>query len=153
MPPLREHRSDIPLLAEHLLTRIAQEVHRDVRLISDEALDALTAYDWPGNVRELENALTRAAVISRGPVITLENLSLGHMTGPSREPAEGGDAGESLDAVERAHVQRILLQTGGNKRQAARILEISRRRLDRLIAKHGVMVTDRYQGDHETMPD
>ncbi|MCK5447298.1 MAG: sigma-54-dependent Fis family transcriptional regulator [Gemmatimonadetes bacterium] len=148
VPPLRERRGDIPLLAEHLLARIARDLHRDVRLISEDALEALAAHDWPGNVRELENTLTRAAVTSRGPVITLEQLSLGEAGGLDAEPSPRGAADRSLDAVEREHVQRILDQTGGNKRQAARILEISRPRLDRLIARHGLTVTDRYQDGH-----
>ena len=150
VPPLRERRGDIPLLAEHLLARIARDLHRDVRLISEDALEALAGYDWPGNVRELENTLTRAAVTSRGPVITLERLSLGHAS----EADAGSDPDEavarSLDDVERAHVQRILDQTGSNKRQAARILEISRPRLDRLIGKYDLTVTDRYHDSHET---
>jgi len=150
VPPLRERRRDIPLLAEHLLARIARDLHRDVRLITDDALEVLGAYDWPGNVRELENTLTRAAVIARGPVITLEHLSLGDTSGTIAEPPFPGAAGQSLDAVERAHVQQVLHQTDGNKRQAARLLEISRPRLDRLIAKYGLTVTDRYQDGHDS---
>jgi DNA-binding NtrC family response regulator len=149
VPPLRERRGDIPLLAEHLLARIARDLHRDVRLIADDALAALEAYDWPGNVRELENTLTRAAVVSRGPVITLEHLSLGGATGVAGPTGSEAD-GSSLEAIERTHVQRILDQTGGNKRQAALILEISRPRLDRLIAKYGLTVSDRYNGGHDS---
>jgi two-component system response regulator AtoC len=149
VPPLRDRRGDIPLLAEHLLARIAHDLHRDVRLITDEALEALREYDWPGNVRELENTLTRAVVLSRGPVISLEHLSLGSDAGSGPGTDGRDDEGRSLEAVEKAHVQRTLDHTGGNKRQAARILEISRPRLDRLIAKYGLMVTDRYQDGHE----
>ncbi|NIR45958.1 MAG: sigma-54-dependent Fis family transcriptional regulator [Gemmatimonadetes bacterium] len=151
VPPLRERRDDIPLLANHLLTRIAADLHKDVRLIADDALRALTAYDWPGNVRELENTLTRAVVIARGPAITQEHLSLGSAVGVQGSPASeavGDDA--TLDAVERAHVQRVLARTGGNKRQAARILGISRPRLDRLIARHGLMVTERDHRGHDS---
>jgi DNA-binding NtrC family response regulator len=142
VPSLRERRGDIPLLAEHLLARIVRDMQRDVRLIAEDALAALAAHDWPGNVRELENTLTRAAVTARGPVITLEDLSLGdaeRLTGPSTPP---GPDGQSLGAIEREHVRRILEQTGGNKRQAARILEISRPRLDRLIARYGLAETE-----------
>jgi DNA-binding NtrC family response regulator len=150
VPPLRERRGDVSLLADHLLARIARDVHRDVRLIADDALASLEAYDWPGNVRELENTLTRAAVVSRGPVITLDNLSLGASTSPAAAAAGDGVDGRSLEAIERAHVQRVLDETGGNKRQAARILEISRPRLDRLIDKYGLTVTDRYQEGHDS---
>jgi len=150
VPPLRERRDDIPLLAEHLLARIAEDLHKEVRLIADDALRALAAYDWPGNVRELENTLTRAAVIARGPAITMEHLSLGStadVQGPAAAEAVSDDA--TLDAAERVHVRRVLARTGGNKRQAARILGISRPRLDRLIAKHGLMVTERDPRSHD----
>jgi DNA-binding NtrC family response regulator len=150
VPPLRERRGDIPLLADHLLARVASDLHRDVRLISEDVVEALTAYDWPGNVRELENTLTRAAVMSRGPVIAMEHLTLGHAGKTAAESAAGEAEGRSLDAIEKAHVQSILDQTGGNKRQAAGILEISRPRLDRLIARYGLVVTDRYQDGHES---
>ena len=102
----------------------------------------LGAYDWPGNVRELENTLTHAAVLSRGPVITADALSLGPLLSAEPGPASGGSEG-SLDAVERSHVELVLRQTGGNKRQAARILGISRPRLDRILSRRGPAVTDR----------
>jgi DNA-binding NtrC family response regulator len=137
VPPLRERRGDIPLLVDHLRRRIAGELHRRIDGVAEDALRLLGAYEWPGNVRELENALTRAAVLTRGPVITADALALG--TGPTGAPAEpAAQTGDSLDAVERAHLERILHRTGGNKRQAARILGISRPRLDRLIARHGL---------------
>jgi len=151
VPSLRERRDDIPLLADHLLTRIAHDMHKDVHVISDDALQALTEYDWPGNVRELENTLTRAAVIARGPAITLDHLSLGAAAAAAASSsAETVGDDETLDAAERLHVRRVLARTGGNKRQAARILGISRPRLDRLIAKHGLMVTERDHPGHDS---
>jgi DNA-binding NtrC family response regulator len=144
VPPLRERRDDLPLLAQHLLARISRDLHKDVRVLSDAAMRALLAYAWPGNVRELENTLTRAVVLARGPAVTPELISLG----PSWEPpADTGDAGapadESLDAVERAQVAKVLRRVDGHKRKAAEILGVSRPRLDRLIAKHRLDVTDR----------
>jgi len=149
VPPLRERRGDIPLLAEHLLTRISQTLHKDVRAISAPALRMLTEHSWPGNVRELENTLTRAAVLARGPVVTPELLSLGPVEAiregapgtPTSVPEEGGD--ETLDAVERDHVAEVLRRVGGHKRRAVKILGISRPRLDRIIAKYGLEVTKR----------
>jgi two-component system response regulator AtoC len=138
VPPLRARRGDIPPLARHLVTRIAQEIHAEVRGITDAALRELAAYDWPGNVRELEHALTRAMVACRGPVVDVEHLSLGTAeleTSPDSSPED-----DRLVSVESAHVQRILNQTGGNKRQTARILDISRPRLDRLIERYGLEV-------------
>jgi DNA-binding NtrC family response regulator len=145
VPPLRERRGDISLLAEQLLKKIGQELHKDVRLISDEALAMLNAYDWPGNVRELENTLTRAVVLARGPAITPRHLRL-EASVRTGEPGAGGPEGDTLADAERAQVRRVLERTGGNKRQAARILEISRPRLDRLIDRLGIVVPDRGHG-------
>jgi len=147
VPPLRERLEDVPLLAEHLLARIADELHRAVRALSEDAVRELASYDWPGNVRELENALTRAAVLARGPVISAEHLSLGP-NATVRDPAKTAAVLNRLDDVERAHVRQILERTGGNKRQAARLLGISRPRLDRLIAKHNLVVSESDAAGH-----
>jgi two-component system response regulator AtoC len=136
IPPLRERKGDIPLLADHLLTKIRDKLHNDVGGISPQALLDLESYDWPGNVRELENALTRAAVLARGPVIGVEHLTLEALETGKVAADSAGSPEDSLEAVEAAHVQRVLDRTGGNKRQAARILGISRPRLDRIIEKH-----------------
>jgi DNA-binding NtrC family response regulator len=135
IPPLRERRADIPLLVRHVLGRIRVELERDISVTQD-VLAALIANDWPGNVRELENVLTRAAVMARGSVITMEHLSLGRR-GQDAAPTYDAD---SLDAVERAHVQRVLAKLGGNKSRAAETLGISRPRLDRIIEKHHLVV-------------
>jgi DNA-binding NtrC family response regulator len=135
IPPLRERRADIPVLAKHFVAKAARELSKDLR-IPDEVLGVLLAHDWPGNVRELENAITRAAVMARGTTISLDHLSLG-----KRAQAVLADfEQESLDAVERAHVQRVLARMGGNKSRAAEALKISRPRLDRIIEKHGLVV-------------
>jgi DNA-binding NtrC family response regulator len=135
VPPLRERRSDIPILAEHLLDKIARETHKEVHVIPDDVMARLMEYDWPGNVRELENALTRAIVLSRGPAISAEHITIGDSGG-----RHGSDPllpeNDSLNAVEKAHVQRILTRTGGNKQETARILGISRPRLYRMIEKY-----------------
>lgn len=145
VPPLRERLGDVAPLAEHLLAGIGDKLHRRIEGVSDEAMEELESYDWPGNVRELENTLTRAAVLARGPVIGPEHISLGTL-GTAQdglgETAAGAGVGggtpvaDALAAVEAEHVRRILSRTGGNKRQAARQLDISRQRLDRLIEKH-----------------
>ena len=140
VPPLRERRGDIPLLCDHFLAKIGEELHRQVRGISDSAVRTLTTYDWPGNVRELEHALTRAVVLARGPYIDVEHLSLG--SADIRSVRSDGPKDDSLEAVEASQVQRILREMGGVKRRAAEILKISRTRLDRLIEKYGLEVTD-----------
>ena len=138
VPPLRDRRGDIPLLVGHALTRIARELHREHLAVSPQAMRLLEGYAWPGNVRELENALTRAAVYARGGTIAPEHLLLDAPARPTDRPAPPD---ETLEAVERAHVEHVLRRTGGNKRQAARVLGVSRPRLDRLIEKYGLTVT------------
>jgi transcriptional regulator with PAS, ATPase and Fis domain len=138
VPPLRERKGDIPLLAEHFLSRIARELHTEVQGLSQEALNRLTSYNWPGNVRELEHALTRAVVLCRGKVVDAEHLPFEGMR-PVQERGESFQpSDDTLAAMEAAQVQRILRRTGGVKRQAAQILGISRSRLDRLIEAHGL---------------
>jgi DNA-binding NtrC family response regulator len=135
IPPLRERRSDIPFLANHFLAGACTELGRRVPSISEEVMGSLLAYDWPGNVRELQNAVTRAALLAKGPTILPEYLALGR---PSETLGLELDE-ESLEAIERAHIQRVLAKARGNKSQAARILHISRPRLDRMIDKHGLV--------------
>jgi transcriptional regulator with GAF, ATPase, and Fis domain len=140
LPPLRQRRGDIPLLARHFLARITEELHRGTMEISERALGKLTSYDWPGNVRELEHALTRAVVLARGPVIGEEHLTLdaGGLSQPAGEAAVSRP--RTMAEAEAAHVQRILDEAGGNKRKAARVLEVSRARLERMIERHKLEV-------------
>lgn len=149
VPPLRDRRDDIPLLAEHLLARISRDLHKTVRIISREAMEMLVDYSWPGNARELENTLTRAVVLARGPAVTPDLISLGPMDEagkpgkPGGSPESQSSTDETLDTVERDHVQAVLRRVGGHKRKAVKILGISRPRLDRIIAKYGLEVTKR----------
>ena len=77
LPPLRDRREDLSLLASYLMERMAAHVQKEVRQVTPEALTALQAYDWPGNVRELEHVIKRAVVVCPGPTIRLEDLALG----------------------------------------------------------------------------
>ena len=140
VPPLRERRGDIPVLADHLLREGAREMHVAPPVLSPDAVAALTTYDWPGNVRELENALTRALVLGRGSTVTADDLVLGNaeVAPEGAQRGEGAVEDQSLAAVERAHIVAVLRRTRGNKRQACRVLRISRPRLDRLLEKHGI---------------
>lgn len=155
VPPLRERRGDIPDLAQHLLKRIRRETQQQVRSISPDAMAALKVYDWPGNVRELENALTRASILARGSTLGPEHLRLGSdrpgMDDGDRQKLESGPgfpAGDAvfslssgdgpdwtLDGAIGRQVFRVLEHTGWNKSEAARLLEISRSRLARLVEK------------------
>ncbi len=131
VPPLRERRSDIPLLVRHILSTAANELGRQVPAVSQEVMAYLLSSDWPGNVRELENTLVRALVMSRGNTLSVHDLEGDHwgsVRDAGLEPGEvragsspsgGVDEKESLAAVERRHVQRVLLMTKGNKSAAA----------------------------------
>jgi DNA-binding NtrC family response regulator len=129
VPSLREREGDIPLLANHLLARIRETTGQDVRRISDEAMARLEAYGWPGNVRELENALTRAAIVARGPVIGPEHLRLGTDGIGATATSSGGTSEETLDTVIERHIRAALSAQNGNKTETAKALGISRSQL------------------------
>jgi DNA-binding NtrC family response regulator len=132
VPPLRDRASDLPLLVEHLVTRAAATLHLPTPVVSPEALQAIQLHSWPGNVRELENCLTRAVVVSTGNVIRPEHLAIG--PAQSGEPESFATLGEN----EKSHLLRVLMATGGRKAKTARILGISRPRLNRLMEKYGI---------------
>ncbi|MGE0161394.1 MAG: sigma-54-dependent transcriptional regulator [Gemmatimonadales bacterium] len=118
VPPLRERRGDIEIVALALLGRIREETGRDVRRISDDAMARLVAYDWPGNVRELHNALMRAAIVARGTVIGADHLILDDGHGPS------GPDDLLLETAVRRHVRLVLDRAGGDQEAAAKLLGI-----------------------------
>jgi two-component system response regulator HydG len=120
LPPLRERKSDIPLLVNHFLEKFS-DPERPVRSISEEAMARLMAYDWPGNVRELENAIERALALGSGPVLQLADLPSNlHSSSPDRLPAS--DELLPLEELERRAIFRALRETGGDKLAAARLL-------------------------------
>ena len=130
VPPLRERLGDLTMLAEHLVRRAAEDLHRTTPVIAREAMDALLRHDWPGNVRELENTLTRAVVRATGDVIRQEHVET------ATRNAVAPDELESLEDLERRQVARVLQANRGNKTKAAEILGVSRPRLNRLLAKY-----------------
>jgi len=141
VPSLSERREDIPLLAQHLLGRVRRETGGTVRAISPEAMARLQEYDWPGNVRELENALTRAAIVARGPLVGPDHLTLGiggpeGSSSPRSGPALGGDL--TLDGAIECQIRRVLEKTDGNKTETASLLGISRSRLTRYAERFGL---------------
>ena len=145
VPPLRERQEDIPLLVQHFVDRVAQELHLGPVAVSPAALKLLTAYAWPGNVRELENTLTRALVLARGGAIGPEHLALD----AGRAPEQAGIEDDSLEAAERTQVLRVLAKVRGHKRQACQLLGISRPTLDRLIEKYQLKNEVVTEVDHE----
>ncbi len=131
LPPLRERREDIPLLAEHFLKKYATAMNRPVPRLSPEAVDLLLTYDWPGNVRELENAIERALVISRGAEIQPAHFPF------QLQPQSAGN-GQTLQDVERAHIERVVRHCDGNLSRAARILGIDRSTLYSKLRRYGL---------------
>ncbi|MGD8287950.1 MAG: sigma-54 dependent transcriptional regulator [Gemmatimonadota bacterium] len=127
VPPLRERRRDVPLVATALLGRIREETSRDIRRISDDAMARLMTYDWPGNVRELENTLMRAAIVARGTVIGEDHLIL--------EEAEIGEESDlTLQTAITQHIQMVMDRVGGDEAEAAELLGISEEELQKHIA-------------------
>ena len=123
LPPLRERREDIPMIAEFLLRKINRKLHRPLTAISAEALAYLAAGDWPGNVRELENVLTRAVALAKGSILSREDLDFSPL--PTCEAERGAAQPLSLVEAEKQHIERILAMNQWNITHSARILQIS----------------------------
>ncbi len=138
IPPLRDRKDDIPLLAEHFLRKYAAENERPVSRISPEALDLLTRYHWPGNIRELENIIERAIILSRHSIILPEDLPRRIRIEPSGISGTSLPSKISLIEMEKIHIIKVLEETGGNKKKAADILGIDRRTLYRMAARYGI---------------
>ena len=131
VPPLRERREDILPLARHFVQRCAERLKLPHLRLEPGCIDLLLEHPWPGNVRELENTIEHAAVISDGGVITAATLPLGRIRG---SVSSGGEStSRSLEELERDHIQRVLVQTAGNRARAARILGIGEATLYRKL--------------------
>jgi DNA-binding NtrC family response regulator len=120
IPPLRDRKEDIPLLAEHFLRRFTQETNKPIDRISRGAMDEMMLYEWPGNVRELENAVERAVVVSKNRSIQPEDLPI------FRPEYCIPSFNHSLKEVEKAHITRILEENAWNISKSAKILDIDR---------------------------
>ena len=127
VPPLRERKSDILLLADHFVTRYAKANHKEVRRISTPAIDMLMAYHWPGNVRELENCIERAVLITRDNVLYAHHLPPTLQTPSQSGTALRGSLREMLDNYEREIIIDALKNARGNRAKAARNLGITER--------------------------
>jgi len=137
LPPLRERREDVPLLAQHFLERLAHELGKDVREISEDALKLLMDHDWPGNVRELENAVERAMVTSRGKTLGPEDFAFLAQNGASTK-APRFPVGVSLQEMEKQLITVTLDRTEGNIKEAASVLGIDRSTLYEKIKKYEI---------------
>jgi Nif-specific regulatory protein len=136
MPTLRERYEDIPLLAEHFLAKFREEMVIPSLTISKSAMEKMVQYNWPGNIRELRNAIERAVVMGNGQEILPEDLPIGNV----RANYPGLQIGLTLeDALNRFKKEFIVLNlrhTGGNRSQAAKVMDIQRTYLSRLISKY-----------------
>jgi Nif-specific regulatory protein len=138
IPPLRERKTDIPLLADYFVEKYSRAHHKNVKRISTPAIDMLMSYHWPGNVRELENCIERSVLISSNDVIH------GHHLPPTLQTAEAtgtlptANLQAALDRLEREMVLDALKSSRGNMAKAARALGISERLMGLRVSKHGI---------------
>jgi DNA-binding NtrC family response regulator len=137
IPPLRERREDIPLLARHFVDRLSPELKKNVTDLSEDAIKVLMKHDWPGNARELENAIERAMVSCRGSVLQAEDLEF-LSTGASDLADWKIPKNVKLDEVEKQVIAATIRETGGNIKQAAAILGIDRSTLYDRIKKYNL---------------
>jgi two-component system response regulator AtoC len=142
LPPLRERREDIPLLAAHCLRKYSAANGKPITHITPQAMELLSSYDWPGNVRELEHTIERAVTLTMHSCILPEDLP------PKlRQQAVATRPGDvrpwlSLEEVEKQHIQAVLQATQGNKKKAAQILGINRRSLYRMAKRYGLRLDE-----------
>lgn len=143
IPPLKNRRDDIPLLAQHFLEMFSTKNNKEIKGFTPKAMDRLIRHDWPGNVRELMNAVERGVVLTRTEYLDVQDFAV--MENASQSPAEavpifdGEENNQSLEAVEKAAVLRMLEAVDGNKSEAARRLGITRKTLHKKLKKYGVM--------------
>jgi two-component system response regulator HydG len=139
LPPLRERRDDIPMLARRFLDLLKER--EGEKTLGDEALEVLCAYDWPGNVRELENALERAAVVTSNEEISVDDLpEVVRATDTKPLVTDHPAANPSMEVIERAYIQFVLTAEGGNKSKAAEVLGIDPSTLYRKLNRYGIEV-------------
>lgn len=137
VPPLRERRSDVPLLVEHFVKRLSVSVKRHCLGVSNEAMQKLMSHRWPGNVRELRNVIERAMILCHRDYITPEHLPP-EIRGASDQAPLSDSLRDATRAYEREHIRRVLEAADGNKEEAARRLGINPSTLYRKMADLGV---------------
>jgi two-component system response regulator PilR (NtrC family) len=146
LPPLRERREDIPLLAEHFLAKYAGQMEKEITGVSREAMDLLLHYEWPGNIRELENALERAVALEATPTVLPDSLPAtirGDSHRPPAAPAEplpesGFDLEAHVQEIERGYIAEALKKAGGVQVKAADLLGMSFRSFRYYVKKYNL---------------
>jgi transcriptional regulator with PAS, ATPase and Fis domain len=142
MPPLREHKEDVPDLVHSLLAEMSSKHGRRVATVSEAVLNAFKNYSWPGNVRELRNTLERAVIVCEGAVIETKHLPPGFGHAPMRPSADDADSirvgvGTTVGEAERLLIIKTLESTNNNKTRAAEILGISLKTLHNKLKEYG----------------
>jgi two-component system, NtrC family, response regulator AtoC len=140
LPPLRERKSDIPLLVASFLEKFSGNGDAP-REMTEDAMRRLMAYDWPGNVRELENAIERAVALGSGPYVSVHDLP-SNLQYPSSDRAPAKDEMLPLNELERRAILSMLNQTGGDKQKAARALGIGKTTLYRKLKQYQIERVD-----------
>jgi len=141
LPPLRERRDDVPLLAQHFMEVFREKNGRNVQNLSPAAINKLQAYEWPGNVRELENLMERAVILSRGEIIGTADLPLGEDSDSVSAPTDRSRTlKEAAEAAERKAILEALERSDGDKEEAAQQLDISRASLYSKIKKFDIRI-------------
>ena len=138
LPPLRERKEDISILARYFLRRAAVETKKNLAAISEDAEAMLLDYEWPGNVRELANVIERAVVLGQGPDITVRDLPLSTAGATEKNGCESLSYRQALEMAKRDVVLRALAQTDGNRAAAARLLGLHKTHLLNLIKSLGI---------------
>ncbi|HJX86271.1 MAG TPA: sigma 54-interacting transcriptional regulator [Gemmatimonadales bacterium] len=138
VPPLRERKSDVLLLADHFLEKYARLHGRSIKRISTPAIDMLVSYHWPGNVRELENTIERAVLVADGDVIHGHHLSPILQTAEASGTVVSGSLAEAVEVFESNLIQDALKTTRGNRARAARLLSSTERIINYKIRRYGI---------------
>jgi two-component system, NtrC family, response regulator PilR len=146
LPPLRERREDVPLLADHFLEKFSQQMGKEIQGIAREAADLLTRYDWPGNIRELENVMERAVALESTAAILPESLptTIRGEASPRATASSDGlpESGFDLEAhvkeIERGYISEALKRAGGNLTKAGKLLGLEFRQVRYLVKKYNL---------------
>ena len=138
IPPLRERREDIPVLAEFFLKKFNREIKKQIQGFTAEAMDVILSYSWPGNVRELENAVERAVVVSQGDRIAPEAFALNQSIRGDSESTAGKPLKEAVNAFKKHYIRQSLDMNQWNQTKTAKLLGIQRTYLSRVIKELGI---------------
>ena len=149
IPPLRERKEDIPLLCQHFINQLNNELKKDIKGVTQEVLDLFMELPWEGNVRELRNVIERSYIMAKGEFIDIEDLPVEYKEIKGKDPTQSIDddindidmleeSPTTLEELEKRYIAKVLKMTSGNRSKAARILGLSRRSLYRKLKKYGL---------------